>query len=107
MEGATSEVTSDHCGHFVIFPVIEHGRDVRMVTQPTQHLRLPCGHRQPAWHDEVVGVDIEGHLTIQDSITCKIDPLARGRPQESLNLVSSVPQEVSWPRRRVHEGETA
>jgi hypothetical protein len=37
-EAPAGEVTSDHRGYLVIFPMVKDGRDVGMVTQPAQHV---------------------------------------------------------------------
>src|ERR1035438_300926 len=104
-EGSAGEVTTDHESRFAIFPVIAHGRDVRVVTQLAQHKCFPCAHTQPGRHDRVVGEGIESHFTTQLPIACEINLLVTGRPQEPLNLVPSVPQDVSCLKHLVHAGE--
>src|SRR5215469_3854224 len=86
--------------------MIEHGCDVAMVTQLTQHTSFPCAHSQTSWHDRVVGENIDGNLTTQLSIVCEINSLFAGRPQEPQNLVPTVSEEISYLNRRSHAGET-
>ncbi len=61
LEGPAREVTSDHKGRFAIFPVIEHDRDIPVVTQLPQHTGFPRAHSQPGRHDRIIREDIDSN----------------------------------------------
>src|SRR5262249_558931 len=102
-ERSAGQVASGHEGCFAFGPPLEHGRDVRMITEMAEDSCFPGIEGLPARHNLIVGSEeVESYQAVKVPIVCEVDLLSLPGPKKLPNLIPSVFQDFSWPQCCAH-----